>query len=281
MRSTRARENQSNMRIALLSDIHGNLVALNAVLADIESLGNVDETWILGDLVAVGTQPIQVLERLAGLPNARFTHGNTDRYITDGKRPRPYRKDVRADISKLDGFMEVISSASWTQGAVSTAGWLPFLDGLPLDQRLTLPNGTRLLGVHASPGQIDGKGLRPDYPSAELQERFEGCDADLICVGHTHWPMNVRIGEMHMINLGSVSNPLTPDGRAWYALLEADEGGYSIRHRRVAYDHAAVFANIDAMRHPAGRYIASFLRGERGTELWGLSLPPVEDARIP
>jgi predicted phosphodiesterase len=239
------------MRIALLSDIHGNLVALDAVLADIKALGGVDQSWILGDLVAVGAQPIQVLERLAALPNARFTHGNTDRYITDGKRPHPHRRDVRADISKLDGFKEVVSSISWTAGAVSTAGWMPFLDALPLEQRLTLPDGTRLLGVHASPGQIDGKGLRPDYSITEMKERVEGCDADLLCVGHTHWPMNVQIGDTRAINLGSVGNPLTADGRAWYALLDADDDGYHIRHRRVAYDHADVYATVKAMRHPA------------------------------
>lgn len=255
------------------------------MLADINSLeksrGGLDQIWILGDLVAVGAQPIQVLERLTELPNASVTYGNTDRYITDGTRPRPYQKDVRTDITKLDGFKEVASSMSWTEGAVSTAGWMDFLDALPLEQRLTLPDGTRLLGVHASPGRFDGKGLRPDYPTIEMQDRLNGCDADLVCVGHTHWPMNAQIGDTHVINLGSVSNPLTPDGRAWYALLEADAGGYRIRHRRVAYDHAAVYANIDAMRHPAGEYIASFLRGERGTDLLELPLPPVEDAPMP
>jgi predicted phosphodiesterase len=266
------------MRIALLSDIHGNLVSLDAVLADMESLGGVDQIWVLGDLVAVGAQPIQVLERLAELPNARFTHGNTDRYITDGTRLRPYEKDVRADMTKLDGFREVASSMSWTGGAVSTSGWMAFLDELPLEQRLTLPDGTRLLGVHASPGKIDGRGLRPDYPTSELEERFGGCDADLVCVGHTHWPMNAQIGDTHVINLGSVSNPLTPDGRAWYVLLDADEDSYSIRHRRVAYNHAAVYAGIETMRYPAGEYIASFLRGERGTDLWDLPLPQAEEA---
>ena len=268
------------MRIALLSDIHGNLVALDAVLADIKACGGVDQTWILGDLVAVGVQPIQVLERLADLPNARFTHGNSDRYITDGKRPGPHRRDVRADISKLDGFREVVSSISWTEGAVSTAGWMPFLDALPLDQRLMLPDGTRLLGVHASPGQIDGRGLRPDYSIAEMGARIEGCEADLLCVGHTHWPMNTQISKTHVINLGSVGNPLTPDGRSWYVLLDANDDDYHIRHRRVAYNHAEVYAAAKAMRHPAADYIISFLRGERGVDIRHLSLPPVENAEI-
>jgi hypothetical protein len=61
------------MRIALLSNIHGNLGALDAVLTDIAALGGVDQTWILGDLVALGAQPVGVLERLAHLPSADFT----------------------------------------------------------------------------------------------------------------------------------------------------------------------------------------------------------------
>lgn len=265
------------MRIALLSDIHGNHFALDAVLADIESIGGVDEFWILGDLVALGAQPVQVLERLTTLPKTRFTHGNTDRYITDGTRPAPSKEAVRADIDKLETFEEVASSMSWTQGAVTASGWLPFLDDLPLEQRTTLPDGTRLLGVHASPGQATGKGIRPDFPMAELEERIAGCDADLLVVGHTHWPMNTRIGEIHVVNLGSVSNPVTPDGRAWYVLLEADEPGYSVRQRRVTYDHAAVYAMLDEVRHPAAEYIAGFLHGKHELAWRGWPLPPVED----
>ena len=265
------------MRIALLSDIHGNLIALNAVLADIERLGGVDQYWALGDLVALGAQPVQVLERLTALPNVRCTYGNTDRYITEGTRPRPFRDEVRDDVSKLETFEEVASSMSWTQGAISTSGWLPFLDDVTLEQRSTLPDGTRLLGVHASPGNANGKGIRPDYPAEEMAACVAGCDADLAVVGHTHWPMNAEIGGVHVINLGSVSNPVTPDGRAWYALLEADEHGYRVRLRRVAYDHAAVYASLDKMRHPAAGYITGFLRGERGIYARDWPLPPVED----
>jgi predicted phosphodiesterase len=264
------------MRIALLSDIHGNVIALDAVLADIAAQGGVDEYWILGDLVAIGPQPVAVLARLQALPNARFTRGNTDFYITTGERPSPTSADVLADISRLPIFEEVAQTMAWTQGAIVATGWLPFLDALPLEQRLTLPDGTRLLGVHAAPGQDGGPGIRPDYPQAELEERVAGCDADLLCVGHTHWPLNIRIGATHVVNLGSISNPQTPDLCAWYALLEAEHNGYQIQHRQAAYDRAAVIQALQAVRHPAQGHIVSYMRGAY-VRAWPLPQPqPIE-----
>ena len=249
------------MRLALLSDIHGNAIALDAVLADIAALGGADEYWVLGDLVALGPQPVTVLERLQGLPKVRFTRGNTDVYIATGERPPPFSADVTADVSLLPIFEEVAQTMAWTQGALAMTGWLPFLDKLPLEQRLTLPNGTRLLGVHASPGQASGPGIRPDYPQTELEERIAGCEADLLCVGHTHWPMKVRIGKTQVVNLGSVSNPQTPDLRAWYALLEAEPTGYRISHRQVVYDRAAVIQALQDVRHPAQGFIVRHMQG--------------------
>ncbi len=260
------------MRIALLSDIHGNAIALDAVLADIDRQGPVDEYWILGDLVAVGPQPIQVLDRLTALPNVRFTRGNTDRYVTIGDRPLPHLEDVLADPAHLPAFAEVAQTMAWTQGALMATGWLSFFEALPLEQRLTLPDGTRLLGVHGSPGNDGGRGLRPDYSEEFLLEQVAGCEADLLVVGHTHWPMNRRIGPVHSVNLGSVSNPQVPDLTAWYAILEADQARYRLQQRSVAYDRDAVIAALAAARHPAPAYIERHMRGEYVRD-W--VLPPV------
>ncbi|ETX07934.1 MAG: hypothetical protein ETSY2_08330 [Candidatus Entotheonella gemina] len=251
------------VHIAFLSDIHGNGLALDAVLDDIDAQGGVDEYWLLGDLVAIGPQPVEVLEKLSALPNARFTRGNTDRYITKGDRPPPDRNAVEANPNLLPIFKEVAETMAWTQGALSAHGWLDFLDALPLEQRLTLPDGTRLLGVHGAPGDDGGPGLRPDYPEEDIRERFTGAEADLICVGHTHWPINTRLDGMHLVNLGSVSNPMVPDLCAWYVLLEADASGYRLEHRQAAYDRSAVIAQLEALRHPGRGHIISFMRGER------------------
>ncbi|HEV2659453.1 MAG TPA: metallophosphoesterase, partial [Ktedonobacteraceae bacterium] len=77
------------MRIALLSDIHGNTLALDAVLADIAEQGEVDRYWILGDFSSLGYDPVGVLERITKLPNVSFVRGNHDRYTVTGERPGP------------------------------------------------------------------------------------------------------------------------------------------------------------------------------------------------
>ena len=84
-----------------MSDLHGNAHAVRAVLTDAAVI-RVDEWWILGDLVALGTDPIEVLELLAALPNVRCIGGNTERYVLTGDRPYPDFTDVRQDPDWLE-----------------------------------------------------------------------------------------------------------------------------------------------------------------------------------
>ena len=250
------------MRIALLSDIHGNPIALDAVSRDVQAQGGVDAHWILGDLAAIGHDPVGVLERLAGLPNVYFVRGNTDRYVVTGERPNPTFAAVESDPRLLPLLVDVAQSFAWTQGAITATGWLEWLAALPCEQRAVLPDGTRLLGVHASPGS-DERGVHPGLSEAELKSRFAGCAADLVCVGHTHWPMDVRVGDVRVFNLGSISNPLPPDLRASYVILEANDAGYRLQHRLVDYDHQAVIAAAEKVRHPVAGYIARYMLGQR------------------
>jgi hypothetical protein len=71
------------------------------------------------------------------------------------------------------------------------------------------------------------------------------------------------------VNLGSVSNPLTPDLKASYVLLQTNSSGYTIEHRRVAYDREAVIDAVHAVRHPAGSYIIDIMRGKKVRHHWG------------
>lgn len=250
------------MRIALFSDIHGNSLALDAVLEDIQAQGGVDLNWILGDLVAIGHDPVGTLDRLSRLSNAYFTRGNTDRYVVTGDRPQPTPEEVSSNSDLLPVYAEVMQTFAWTQGALATTGWLTWLAELPLEQRITLPNGTRVLGVHASPGNDDGPGIHPDLSGKELQGLLKGCDANLIFVGHTHWPLEIKFKGTHLINIGSVSNPLSPDLRASYAILDGDKKGYRIEQRRVAYDRQAVISELERVRHPTRNYIIQFMLGK-------------------
>lgn len=250
------------MKIALLSDIHGNTVALDAVLADIQQRGGVDGYWVLGDLVALGPDPIGVLERLTALPRVHYTRGNTDRYIVSGERPRPSLDDVRADPSLLPTLIEIAGSFAWTQGAVTAGGWLEWLKTQPLELSLTLPDGTRVLGVHATPGCDDGVGIRPEMSDEVIQASMQGCTADLVFVGHTHRPLDRRVGRQHVVNLGSVSNPPTEERRASYVLLQATETGYDLEHCFVEYDRDAVIRALTQIGHPGAAFITKLLGGK-------------------
>ena len=249
------------MRVGVMADVHGNRVALEAVVEDGRRVG-VEEWWVLGDLVAIGVEPVATLELLTSLPRVACISGNTDRYVVTGARPRPAPEDVVADPSLLPVLIEVEASFSWTQGFLAGHGWLDWLAGLPADLRMRLPEGTRLLGVHASADADDGRGITPRLPDPDLASLVTGHSADVVCGGHTHQPTDRRVGGVHALNVGSVSNPLTTDLRASYIVIDADETGYTVDHRRVAYDHDEVLARIDRSGHPARSYIGGFQRGE-------------------
>ncbi len=250
------------MRLAILSDIHGNPLALDAVLADIQSQGEVDAYWVLGDLAALGYDPVTPLEKVTALADASFTRGNTDRYVVTGDLPVQPEQALE-DPALLPEVIEAVRSFSWTRGYVSAAGWLDWLMNLPLEVRLTLPDGTRVLGVHASPGRDDGPGLQPKHSDDHLEQRLAGCEADLVIVGHTHVPLDRRVGRIHVINLGSISNPVTSGLQATYVLLDADKHGYRIQLQRVDYNREAVITAIEHSRHPTPSFLIGFMRGER------------------
>ena len=107
--------------------------------------------------------------------------------------------------------------------------------------------------MHAAPGTAHGEGIRPTHSDDQLSELVAGAEADLVLVGHTHWALDRTVYDVRIVNLGSLSNPLAPDLRASYALIEADEAGYRLEQRRVEYDHAAVIAALEVAGHPAAR----------------------------
>ena len=253
-------------RIAVIADVHANVIALDAVLADARSHG-ADGFWFIGDYSALGPEPELVLDRIADLPHVRCTRGNTDRYIVTGEGPPPDLDAVRRDPSLIPLYATIAASFAWTRGFMTACGRLDWIERLPLEIRETSPAGVRILAVHASPGQDDGHGVHPGHGNAELRGRIDGCEADLVLVGHTHEPLVRRVDGTVVVNVGSVSNPRAPDLRASYVLLELSPDDVRVVHRRVPYDHAAFIAAVERSRHPAADYIIRHQRGhERGVE---------------
>jgi diadenosine tetraphosphatase ApaH/serine/threonine PP2A family protein phosphatase len=200
--------------LALLYDVHGNLPALEAVLADAGQAGAT--RWMLGgDYSLFGGWPDETLERLRALHGASWLRGNGERWTAHpGDAP---------DGEPVQG---AIAACREALGAENVAE----LDALP--ERLTLLEG---VFCHASP-RSDVESFLPE-PGKDDDRLLNGVQAARVIFGHTHLPFRrVRDDGVVLINPGSVGMPFDGDPRAAYALM--DEEG-NVEHRRVAYDHEA------------------------------------------
>lgn len=113
------------VRMGIIADIHGNDVALRAVLRDADRLA-VEGWWALGDLVLFGPRPAEVLEILQGLPGIGMLRGNTDRYVLTSEQPAPHATaaDAAGSIDLVERFAAMAAGIGWTRGVLDQAGWL-------------------------------------------------------------------------------------------------------------------------------------------------------------
>lgn len=247
------------MRLGVISDIHGVAAALRAVLDDAVGVG-VDRWWVLGDLVLFGPDPVDVIGMLAALPGAGFVRGNTDRYVLTDEQPTPHASpaDAAGDPELVRRYGLMAAGAAWTRGVLDQAGVLDFLDALPSIQRMTLADGTDLLGMHASPSSDDGPGTDTTSSDEELRHLLADVGADRVVGGHTHDPTDRRIGATRVLNPGSVGLPRSV-GRASWMVLDASADGVTVDHRMVPFDVGTVVDALDRRRHPNRDFITSVL----------------------
>jgi len=128
---------------------------------------------------------------------------------------------------------------------------------MPFEQRMTLPDGTRLLGVHASLAS-DEFVIIETSTAEEATEVFPDCQADLVFAGHAHLESDKTFDGVRYITLGSIANPMNSDLRAKYAILEADESGYEVIRRYVEFDYERVVEAIKAAHHPSEPWLLKF-----------------------
>lgn len=246
------------MRLALLSDIHGNLAAFEAVLADLAAAGPVDHTWVLGDLAAFGTQPAACIQRVMAMEDAKVIQGNTDRYLVTNVRP----KDFKPSEENWDNFAPYIKTRDaaflWT---IEQMGWpeAEYLMKLGTDLALEIDDYGWAVGFHAVPGN-DEWVLPPDADEHDIRDALLDREGRLAIGGHTHQVMDRDIGDWRFINPGSIGFPLDGDNRAAYAILEFENGGLTVDQRRVAYDVEAAIAEYDVLNHPFKDIMAHRLR---------------------
>lgn len=228
------------MRYALISDIHSNLPALEAVLDDVRG-PSVDAVFHLGDLVGYAPWPDEVVARIVeeGIPGVAGNYDST--VAVDYKHCGCRYEDPRQEeLSHL--------SYEWTRTHVSPTtrvalGALPFrLDHRPGGGHLS---GPKLVLVHGAPtlNTLYWTEDRDDAFCRQMAQRSGLIPGDIIAFGHTHVPWHRTVDGIHFLNTGSVGRPKDGDWRAGYALLEVDpdadptEGDHvTVEHLRVPYD---------------------------------------------
>jgi putative phosphoesterase len=219
--------------VAVITDIHGNLPALQAALARIAELG-IESVFCGGDLVGYGPHPNEVCALIAEREIPTI-YGNYDYAIA-----RDLEDCGCAYVTQHDRELGQLS-VDWTLANTSRAS-KKFMRGLPFD--LHFPVGrTDVHLVHGSPRKVN-EYLFEDKP-ARLYERLAAAESDPVLVfGHTHKPWVQEYGGVLFVNCGSVGKPKDGDPRAAFAVLTATGRGVSVSIERVAYDAAAVAAEV-------------------------------------
>jgi len=197
------------VRVAALYDVHGNLPALEAVLADVPG----DATIVLGGDLVYGPFPAETLELLRALGDrALWLRGNADRELGPGETGT-------ASPGNL----------AWVRARL-TKGQLDFLYGLPPTLELDVDGVGRVLFCHAVPAN-DVDVFTDRTPEDRLAPLFAGVEADVVVCGHTHVQFERTVGRLRVVNAGSVGMAYEDEPGAYWLLL-----GPGVEHRRAAYE---------------------------------------------
>ena len=196
------------MQVAALYDVHGNLPALEAVLAEVPDAAAI----VVGGDVAAGPFPSETLERLRGLGGCvRWIRGNADRELTPGEAGY-------APPHLMDWIRERMTKEQ-----------IAFLHGLPPTLTLDVDHLGRVLFCHAVPGN-DMDIFTEATPEERVAPSFAGVDADVVVVGHTHMQFDRTVAGVRVVNAGSVGMAYEDEPGAYWTLLGPD-----VEHRRTAF----------------------------------------------
>jgi putative phosphoesterase len=223
------------MRVAIVSDVHGNLTAFDAVLSDIERRAP-DVVLHGGDLALMGAQPAEVIDRVRELGWPGVV-GNADEVLW--RAHEQARQEERAP--KLRALLRLIFQ-QYAPATVELLGEerVAWLRELPAQQRLE-----DLVLVHAAPGDL-WRAPAPDAEDAELSETYGSLDASTVVYGHIHRPYTRTLSELTVANSGSVGMSWDGDPRACYVLVE----NAHVQLVRVDYDIEREVALLLASGYP-------------------------------
>jgi predicted phosphodiesterase len=244
------------MRLAVFSDVHGNLSALEAVLSDIAA-ESVDNIVFAGDLCLFGPRPAACVERIRDL-NYAAIYGNTEDWLLGRQTPPSHFTDL----------------AQWTYAQLDE-GQRDWLAGLPFKHTIS-PAGSgagSLLVVHANPVDVNQIIFPPEeeqiarygrirQPDEELDKLLTNVEANTIVFGHLHIPSVRSRGQKRLINISSASMPGDGDPRAKYGLFTWDDGAWSFERKYVSFDMASEIAAFNENQPPGWHNFVETIEAE-------------------
>ena len=217
------------MKIAVISDIHGNMEALNAILDDIKT-NNCDKLFCLGDYAMAGPEPAKTITEVVRLQkefDVTMIQGNTDWMIAN------YTNEVYNAIKEA---APVMAEALKNDFEIMPNEQREFLKKLPEKLQVEV-EGVKILLVHGSPRK-NNENILPDAPLEEVEKMVEGVNADVVLCGHTHMPCGFQTSnKITVVNAGSVGRPFTDEPKSCYLLLNINNGKCLFEHKFVEYDN--------------------------------------------
>lgn len=212
------------MRIALFSDIHGNLPGLQAVLKAVDELGGADVIVCAGDMICGGPGHADVLDLLVE-QHIRMVRGNHEElYLDTETHIHKVPEEFQEFIHRTHDYLNHHIDESHRQ----------LLAGLPLTIEIPIYGRTKLLVCHASPVSPWDNTCNPQATEQELTDVYGAVDAELVAYGHWHWHHTMRFRDQWLINVASVG--LRDDGLSSLTLLDTRPGGWTIRQLQIPYN---------------------------------------------
>lgn len=216
------------MKIAVISDIHGNMEALNSVMNDIEKR-DCDKVFVLGDYAMAGPEPNLAVDYfMSKINNSNFTmiQGNTDLMITD------YSDEL---YKMLKSKAPIMAEALRNDSELLNDNQKLFLKNLPPQREIEV-DGIKFLLVHGSPRK-NNEDIMPNLPMEKLEDMIKGVNANVILCGHTHIPCGYQTqSKITVINDGSVGRPFTKNPQACYLIITIENGECTFEHQFIDYD---------------------------------------------
>lgn len=255
------------MRLAVLSDIHGNLVALEAALADMASVGAIDLTWCLGDLAAFGPRPAECVQRVRALAEAdegksfKVIGGNTDRYLVTGERMpvKPHPENAEALKATVGSLQALNAGLLWGMEQLTFEDYEFLRKRLGHELSKPVPGYGTVVGYHAVPGN-DETMLLPDTSDEVARDLLLDAEGCLGIGGHIHRQYDRDLGRWRIVNVGSVGMSFDAPSFAQWGLFTFEAGQVTVELRRVPYDLDASVRDLYECGHPAPAWAESRFR---------------------